>query len=103
MSGVAPGPGGAGGPEELDALVDRVPVGWSEVAYDGRRWGLTRTDRAAGGTTSIYAEELGGAGCVSANVWRTRTGRVLRPCEMPAERVLDFLRGWTDGPGAGTP
>ena len=82
-------------PEELHALVERVPVGWTEVAYAGRTWGLTRSDHAGGGTTTLYAEELGGPDAVSANVWRTRGGDVLRPCEMPAQVVLDFLRGWT--------
>lgn len=83
------------GPEELASLVDRVPPGWSEVAYAGARWGLTRTDRARGGTTTLYAEQLGGTAFVSANVWHTGGGDVLRPCEMPAEVVVAFLRGWT--------
>jgi hypothetical protein len=99
-------------PEELHTLVDRVPVGWTEVGYGGRSWGLTRSDHAGGGTTTLYAEELGGPSAVSANVWHTSGGDVLRPCEMPAQVVLDFLRGWTpasrdaegpdaEGPGAG--
>lgn len=88
------------GPDELAALVDRVPPGWSEVAYAGGTWGLRRTDRAGGGTTTLYAERLGGTSFVSANVWRTAGGVVLRPCEMPAADVLDFLRGWTPTPGA---
>ena len=83
------------GPAELRALVDRVPLGWTEVGYAGRSWGLTRTDHAGGGTTTLYAEELGGPSIVSANVWHTRGGDVLRPCEMPAAVVLVFLRGWT--------
>ena len=57
-------------------------------------WGLTRADHAQGGTTTLYAEELGGPAAVSANVWHTSGGDVLRPCEMPAQVVLDFLRGW---------
>ena len=32
------------------------------------------------------------ADVVSANVYRTSTGDVLRPCEMPAQKVLAFLR-----------
>jgi hypothetical protein len=82
------------GAPDLAALVERVPPGWTEVAYAGVRWGLSRTDRAGGASTSLYAERLGGPGVVSANVWRTRDGEVLRPCEMPASDVLDFLRGW---------
>ena len=82
------------GTTELRALVDRVPPGWTEVGYAGRRWGLSRTDHAGGGTTTLYAEELGGRSAVSANVWRTSGGDLLRPCEMPTEVVLAFLRGW---------
>lgn len=82
-------------PDELAALVDRVPDGWTEVTYEGHAWGLSRTDRAEGRTTTLYAEELRGPGFVSANVWHTGAGEVLRPCEMPAETVVDFLRGWT--------
>ena len=85
---------GADDAPDLASLVDRVPEGWTEVAYDGRSWGLSRTERAEGRTTTLYAEELGGPGFVSANVWRTSGGEVLRPCEMPARDVLDFLRGW---------
>jgi hypothetical protein len=85
-------------PAELHALVERVPVGWTEVGYAGRSWGLTRSDHAHGGTTTLYAEELGGASAVSANVWHTSAGDVLRPCEMPAQVVLAFLRGWTPPP-----
>jgi len=76
----------------LAALVDGVPEGWSEVEYDGRRYGLTRVTRAGGRSSSIFAEELGGTDVVSANVYRTSTGDVLKPCEMPAQKVLSFLR-----------
>lgn len=81
-------------PEDLPALVDRVPEGWTAVTYRGRPWGLRRTSRARGRSVAIYAEELGGADVVSTNVYRTRTGDVLKPCEMPAATVLAFLDGW---------
>ena len=79
---------------DLARLVDRVPEGWTLVAYDGRRYGLTRTTRAAGRGVSLLAEELGGSDMVSANVYRTSGGDVLKPCEMPAEKVVDFLDRW---------
>jgi hypothetical protein len=79
---------------ELAALVDRVPEGWTAVTYQGRPYGLSRTTRAAGQSISIYAEELGGTDVVSANVYRPESGDVLKPCEMPAAEVLDFLRDW---------
>jgi hypothetical protein len=82
-------------PGELDRLLERVPEGWTEVGYEHRRWGLRRSSRAGGAAVSLYAEELGGADVVSANVYRTGTGPALRPCEMPAATVLAFLRGWS--------
>ena len=82
---------------ELQRLLDRVPEGWTPAAYDGRRYGLTRTTRAAGRSVSLLAEELGGPDLVSANVYRTGTGLLLKPCEMPAAKVLAFLREWQPG------
>lgn len=78
---------------DLATLVDAFPEGWSEVAYAGRRYGLTKTTRTRGRSLSVYAEQLGGTDVVSANVYRTEAGDVLKPCEMPAEVVLDFLAG----------
>ena len=78
---------------DLGELVDALPEGWSEVTYAGRRYGLTKITRAGGRSNSVYAEQLGGTDVVSANVYRTTSGDVLKPCEMPAATVLDFLRG----------
>ena len=41
-------------------LVERVPEGWSSATYDGRRYGVTKAQRAGGHAVSVYAEELGG-------------------------------------------
>ncbi len=79
---------------DLAALVERVPEGWALVAYEGRRYGLTRTTRVHGRSISIFAEELGGPDLISANVYRIRQSQHLRPCEMPDAKVLAFLRGW---------
>jgi hypothetical protein len=79
---------------ELTELVDRVPEGWTLVEYDGRRWGLRRTTHVGGRSVSVFAEELSGTEVVSANVFRTSTGDLLKPCEMPASIVLNFLNGW---------
>ena len=77
----------------MSSLVDHVPAGWSVATYDGRRYGVTKTVRADGRAVSVYAEELGGTDVVSANVYLVTDGEELRPCEMPAEKVLAFLRG----------
>ena len=73
-------------------LLARVPDGWSVATYDGRRYGVTKETRADGRAISVYAEELGGTDVVSTNVYLAEAGPELRPCEMPAEKVLAFLR-----------
>ena len=77
-------------------LLARLPEGWSAVRYRGRRWGVSRTRQAGGRVEKVYAEELGGTGVVSANLYLPGPDddEQLRPCEMPAAVVLDFLRGW---------
>lgn len=78
--------------EELDALVARVPLGENRFEIDGRTWSITRVDRAGGRSSTIDGEQLGGRARMSANVWRTSGGTQLKPCEMPAEQVLEVLR-----------
>lgn len=80
--------------EDLEDLLARVSEGWTVASYEGRRYGLSRTTHLDGRSLSLYAEELGGSDVVSANVVRLTRGAELRPCEMPAAKVLAFLSGW---------
>lgn len=75
-------------------LLARLPEGYSEVCYRDARWAVTRTRRQGGRVEKLWAEELGGRGVVSANVYQLGSGERFRPCEMPAALVLDFLHGW---------
>ena len=85
---------------DLSALFARVAEGWSVVEYDGRSWSVTRTTHGDGRSESILAEELGGTDLVSANLYRLDGRDVLKPCEMPEQKVLDFLRGLRPARGA---
>jgi hypothetical protein len=76
------------------ALFDRVPIGWSEVRFAGRRYGLTRSVAAEGRAMAVYAEELGGRDVISANLYLTASGPQLKACEMPDAKVVDFLAGF---------
>ncbi|MET0304286.1 MAG: hypothetical protein ABW040_09555, partial [Microbacteriaceae bacterium] len=38
----------------------RLPHGWTRVTIAGRPWGVTRTDHAAGRSSTFTADELGG-------------------------------------------
>jgi len=86
------------GAVDIEEMLERLPEGWSEVDYRGRRYGVTRTTHLDGRTVSVYAEELGGTDVVSANAYRTTDGVVVRPCEMPVEKVTEFLSGWSPTP-----
>ena len=67
---------------ELHSLLDALPEGWSVATYRGRRYGVTKIIHGTGRSLSIYAEQLDGSDVISANVYRTRAGDVLKPCEM---------------------
>lgn len=73
------------------ARLDGLPEGYSFGVYRGRRYGMRKTVFAGGRSLKFYAEELGGTDFVSLNVYFTQAGPRLKPCEMPAARVIDFL------------
>ena len=73
------------------AAWDALPLGSFDATYRGRRYGVTRTERAGGRQAWLWAEELGGNHHVSANLYRLRSGARLKPCEMPAATVVDFV------------
>ena len=78
--------------DSLEKHISAFPPGYSEVSFNGKRHGVTRSDFNGGKSTKIYAEELGGNDFISFNYYRTGGGYQLKPCEMPEEKVLKFLR-----------
>ncbi len=79
-------------PAELSELIARVPAGWTRQVVDGAPWGVSRSEHVGGRTTTLTATQLGGPGSLSANIWHTAGGPLLRPCEVPAADVMHFLR-----------
>ncbi|HEY9012830.1 MAG TPA: hypothetical protein VIN06_17635 [Devosia sp.] len=81
-------------PAEL--MRDRLkawPQGYFTATFRGRRYGVSNTSHAGGRSLKLYAEELGGTDFVSLNLYTPEAGEAaLRPCEMPVEKVLDFVR-----------
>lgn len=90
--------GGDGGGDRLAAFLrrlDRLPPGYGEGRHAGRRWGVTYTVASAGRRRWLYGEQLGGTDRVSFNLYLLAGGRpVLRPCEMPAGKVINFVLGY---------
>ncbi|WP_273569030.1 peptide methionine sulfoxide reductase [Maribacter halichondriae] len=71
-----------------------LPIGYSKVLYRNKKYGVTRTDFNSGKSIKLFAEELGGNDFISLNYYLTETAESLKPCEMPEEKVIDFLKGY---------
>ena len=71
--------------------IKHIPPGYSEVIYRDRKYGISRTDHNKGKVIKIYAEELGGTDFISFNYYITTNTEYIKPCEMPQEKVIDFL------------
>jgi len=78
---------------DLHQIILSLPPDYSEVSYQGRSYGLTRQDFNAGRSLKVFAEELGGTDFISFNYYLIQSGPQLKPCEMPVEKVRDFLSG----------
>lgn len=77
----------------LNAL-SLMPSGYTTGMFEGARYGITVERLADGRQVKLYAEELGGNNHVSFNLYLPRSGQILlKPCEMPAEKVMAFVSG----------
>ena len=75
-----------------------LPLGSFTGCYAGRRYRVTRSDFAKGASRKLVASELGGSDYISLNLYRLKTGTRLRPCEMPAAKVIAFVQGLKPDP-----
>ena len=79
---------------EFLRVFDALPLGGYGATYLGRRYRVVKTQMATGRSQKLEAEELGGTDYISFNLYRLASGEaLLKPCEMPAEKVVDFVMG----------
>ena len=71
--------------------IKKLPLGYSKIIYQQRKYGLTRTDFNHGKSIKLYAEGLGGNDVVSLNYYITSKEETLKPCEMSEQKVIHFL------------
>lgn len=71
--------------------IDAIAIGYSEVTYNAKKYGITKTVFNNGKSYKIYAEELGGKDYISLNYYITTKDEFLKPCEMPQQKVIHFL------------
>jgi len=81
--------------QDFEAVLAAIPSGYGEGVYEGRRYGVTVRRSHDGKRISVFAQALAGGDVVSFNLYRLRSGEgALRPCEMPAEKVVAFVLGY---------
>ncbi|MBO6879122.1 MULTISPECIES: peptide methionine sulfoxide reductase [Winogradskyella] len=74
--------------------IKNIPIGYSEVNYKDKTYGVTRNDFNNGKSIKIYAEELGGSDFISLNYYITNNNELLKPCEMSEQKVIHFLNNY---------
>ena len=80
---------------DFDVALATIPTGYGEGYYSGRRYGTTVKRSDDGRRTSLFAEELAGTDKISFNLFKLGPGRLLlKPCEMPESKVIDFVLGY---------
>ena len=80
--------------EAFVAAFDAMPEGGYGGTYEGKRYRVTKTLMATGRSQKLEAEELGGNDYISFNLYRLADGTaLLKPCEMPEEKVIAFVLG----------
>lgn len=71
-----------------------LPTGYFKAEFDGASYGVTVERLAKGRQVKLYAEALGGSDHVSFNLYLPTSGKVLlKPCEMPEEKLIGFVEG----------
>ena len=64
------------------------------MVYSARKWGVRVERRSGGRQIKLFGKERGGSDHVSFNLYLPTSGKVLlKPCEMPKEKVIDFVLG----------
>ena len=71
--------------------IKKIPLGYSEALYFDKKYGITKSEFNHGDSFKIYAEELGGNDIISLNYYITSSKELLKPCEMPKQKVTHFL------------
>ncbi len=62
-----------------------------DVIYDEVRYLFRKETHLNGKLIKVYAEELGNTNFISLNYYPNTANGLLKPCEMPDEKVIDFI------------
>jgi len=79
---------------DLDAFLmrlDALPIGYWRGVFRNAPWSMTLERSSDGRRMKLYGEHLGGDDHVSFNLYVVKGEPRLKPCEMPVEKVVDFV------------
>jgi peptide-methionine (S)-S-oxide reductase len=62
-----------------------------DVFYQNRRYLLSKQTLLRGKLIKVYAKELGDKDFISLNYYTDIGDGLLKPCEMPKEKVMNFI------------
>jgi hypothetical protein len=69
----------------------RLDDGAYNVSFQKKRYLLSKKTHFEGKLIKLYAEELGGNDFISLNYYPEIKEGLLKPCEMPVQKVVDFI------------
>lgn len=72
-------------------LIQKIPESYSEGFYNAKKYGITKETFNDGRSYKIYGKELQGNDFISLNYYITKQKELLKPCEMPEQKVIHFL------------
>ncbi len=72
--------------------IAKIPEGYSEGIFQNLKYGITKETFNSGKSFKVFAKQLSGKDFISLNFYRTSTEYILKPCEMPKEKVIQFLQ-----------
>lgn len=79
-------------PDTFLSALFAIPLGSSTGQSKGRRYIVSHSVLAGGKSHKLVAHQLGGGDYISLNLYLTdNSGALLRPCEMPADKVIAFV------------
>lgn len=79
-------------PQDFLTAFFALPLGTFTGFAAGRRYNVSRSVFANAKSHKLVAHELGGKDYISLNLYLTdKGGALLRPCEMPAKKVVAFV------------
>lgn len=75
----------------LKSHIIRIPEGFSFGLFRNKKYGISKQIYNEGKSFKIFGKDLEGNDYISLNYYCTQKQEILKPCEMPADKVIQFL------------